>query len=272
MEAMWLPAKKLVVTFHDLFLLTNPECMGHGVGGSGWRNWFGRNYFAFAANLAQAKARGKLFSGIVCVSEKTKQDLMECFGIPGYAIKVIRSGISPYLEPQPKPDGKLRVGYLGQLDRRKRVDVLINAFKGGRLDAELWIAGTGIDELKLRRLAGGDSRIAFLGLIPDSALCKFYNSIDVLMLPTYIEGYGLTAVEAMACKKPVVVLGDSVMPEEIKSRCVVVDGLPTLFAKLGNVVDAIFGVDFDSNYAFAKSHDWEKAVDEYEALYEEVAC
>lgn len=276
MEAMWLPRDKMVVTFHDLILCTHPERAGAGLGGKGWKNWIGRNYFALAVSWVQARARSaRLRTGvprIVCVSEQTKGDLMTFFGVSSVDIRVIRSGIRPDLEPVSKLDGRLRIGYLGQLDRRKRVNLLITAFRQSKLDAELAIVGMGVDEPKLIQLADGDRRIGFLGLIPDSALCSFYNSIDVLVLPTMIEGYGLPAVEAMACKKPVVVLEDAVMPDEIKSRCVVVDDLTVFFARESMVMAASALVDYDGNYAFAKSHDWEKAVDEYEALYEEIAC
>lgn len=281
MEAMWLPTRKLVVTFHDLILCTHPERAGAGLGGGGWRNWVGRNYFATAVSLAQAKARQGISLAqvrgrqvmtprIVCVSEQTKRDLMTCFGVPSNAIRVIKSGIRSDLEPGAKPDGKFKIGYLGQLDRRKRVDLLIGSFQASKIDAELVIAGMGVEDAMLRRIADGDPCVKFLGLIPDDELCAFYQSIDLFVFPTFIEGFGLPAVEAMACKKPVVLLDDVVMPDEIKKRCIVVSDLRSFFAK--DMESRIAEVDYEGNYAFAKSHDWEKTVDDYEALYREVAC
>lgn len=275
MEAIWIPGKKMVVTFHDLILCTDPEKAGAGLGGHGWKNWIGRNYFATAVSLAQAKARSaRIQMGtprIVCVSEQTKSDLMRCFGVPKDDIAVIKSGISPALEPMLKPD-VFRIGYLGQLDRRKRVGLLIDAFKQSDLDADLVIAGIGVDMRKLMALADGNPSIKFTGLVPEKHLHLWYNSIDIFVLPTMIEGYGLPAVEAMACKKPVVVLGDAIIPDEIKSRCVVVDDLVAFLGDEEAMWDAIGRVDYEDNYAFAKSHDWEKTADDYEALYREVAC
>jgi glycosyltransferase involved in cell wall biosynthesis len=97
-------------------------------------------------------------------------------------------------------------------------------------------------------------------MVPDNELAGFYNSLDVFCFPTGIEGYGLPAVEAMACGKPVMVLQDAIIPEEIKSRCVVVD----------NFGEGLYGrlmYDRESNMAFARQHSWHTCVSQYIELY-----
>lgn len=262
MEGMWLPKDKSVVTFHDLFQITDRDKLGSGIGYSKWKNLVGTKYFEFVVNVAKRCRR------VVAVSEKTKEDLVKFLGVPESKIRVIRSGIYPQLEPEPKSDNKFRIGYMGQLDRRKRVNILIDAFKKSKLD-ELVLAGGGVDEEPLRTLAGGDKRIKFVGIITEKHE-DFYNSLDVFILPTWLEGYGLPIVEAMACKKPVIVLGDAKIPWEVKRRCIIVDKLDYVLGNKEYLERICKGVDIEDNYKWAKSHTWEKTVDEYIKVYEEV--
>jgi len=263
MEAMWLPKNKSIVTFHDLFQITDKDKLGSGIGYSNPKNFIGTNYFRFACKVA------KRCKGVVAVSEKTKADLVTHLGIKEDKITVINSGIRGDLEPWKKRDGKFRIGYLGQLDRRKRLNLLIDAFKKSKLE-ELVIGGIGADEEILKEQAGGNDKIKFLGLVPDEKLPAFYNSLDVFIFPTWIEGYGLPIVEAMACKKPVVVLDDAIIPREVKSRCVVVERLEYVLGNQKYLENLCRYVDIEGNYLFAKEHTWERCVDSYIELYKEV--
>jgi len=264
MEAMWIPKNRSVVTFHDLFLITDPGKLGSGLGYSKWKRFIGTSYFKFAINIAKRCRK------VVAVSEKTKKDLVNYLSLPEEKIVVIRSGIRPDLRSLRERDGVSKIGYLGQLDRRKRVDLLIELFRNHRLNSQLLIAGTGVEEERLKALAKGDNRIIFLGRIPDGELVDFYNDIDVLVFPTWLEGYGLPIVEAMACKRPVVVLRDAGIPDEVKNRCIVVEDLSLLFADQGYFETRCTNSDFDGNYKWAKTHDWDRCVDEYIKLYEDV--
>jgi glycosyltransferase involved in cell wall biosynthesis len=53
-----------------------------------------------------------------------------------------------------------------------------------------------------------ESVVTFLGVLSDEQLVEFYNKCDIFVLPSTSsaqEGFGLVALEAMACRKPVVV-------------------------------------------------------------------
>ena len=156
------------------------------------------------------------------------------------------------------------------LDRRKRVDLLVTAFKKSKIDGELVLGGRGIDEQGLKDLAQGDPRIKFLGFIPDNELVDLFNSLDIFCFPTSIEGYGLPIVEAMACRKPVIVLRDAIMPLEVKGRCIIVDDLNIVFGNLTSLESLCKGVDLEDNYKWAKSHNWDTTISEYLKLYKEV--
>jgi glycosyltransferase involved in cell wall biosynthesis len=219
---------------------------------------FSKYYFKVGAKIA---TRCRL---IVCDSEQTRNELIERLDVNEDKVSIVRLGIARGLEARPKKDGGFRVGTLSWLDPRKRIDVLIQAFLAANIDGELVIGGTGVDYPRLAQLAGQDQRIKFVGFVPEEKLVEFYNSLDLFVFPTKVEGYGLPIVEAFACKKPAVVLHDAIIPDEIKSRCIVVDDL-TDFLKRPEPAQ-----DIEANYQFARMHDWDSCVEGYINLYRRV--
>ena len=273
LEAIWIPKHKGVVTFYDFIPILYPEKAGTGLHSSWILKHGSRIYFwlatQFAANCHQ----------LTCISEETRKDLCRVAHIHDKykdRITVVRLGIRPDLEPKPKPDNTFRVGYLGQLDRRKRVGLLVEAFHKSKIDGELAIGGVGPEKWRLEALAENDKRIKFLGLVPDDKIVDFYNSLDIFVFPTMVEGYSLPTVESMACMKPAIVLKDAIIPNCVKSRCIqldeltpkVIDNLPWLVENMES--NSGWQDKRQSNYAFAKIHDWEKCVDQYEQLYRNI--
>ena len=70
--------------------------------------------------------------------------------------------------------------------------------------------------------SGVADRIRFLGYVSDAALLELYNACDLFVFPSLYEGFGLPALEAMACGRAVVCSDTSALPE-------VVDGAALLF-------------------------------------------
>jgi len=264
MEGMWTPSQKTVVTFYDLIPLLHLNRTGSGIGNSKWKRLIGSKAFEMGCKRASKAAR------IACISRDTLKDVVKTFDVPYKKCSVIRLGIREDLEPAKKPDNVFRIGYLGQLDRRKRVNMLVKVFTESYFNGELVLAGGGADEKEVKALARGDPRIRFLGYLPDDELVDFYNSIDVFAFPTWVEGYGLPPVEAMACKKPTIVMMDAVMPFDVKSRCILTDDLGLIIGNEKYLKGRMASIDLEDNYRFAKEHSWDKCLDEYERLYKEV--
>ena len=261
MEARYLPPVKSICTIADMIPVSHPERAG-----SGLNNNFINRYVGVSAYWSAYKAASKC-ERIAVISSLAYADVVKYLGYPERRIKTIRLGINQDLKPANKPnDYCFRIGYLGQLDRRKRVDVLIKAFKESNINGELIIAGDGVDAKKLHALADDDNRIGFTGFMDDRNLSVFYNSLDVFVFPTWIEGYGLPIVEALACKRPVVVLNDAIIPDEVKNRCVISDNLTKTLEECYRKLPVVNNED----YQWAKSHDWDNCISEYEKLYKEV--
>jgi glycosyltransferase involved in cell wall biosynthesis len=98
---------------------------------------------------------------------------------------------------------------VSRLDRPKRIDLLIEAMRYVPGDTQLWIAGTGPDEERLRAFAAADARIRFLGFVNDERLLDLYaEAMAVLFIPKE-EDFGLVTLEAMHAGKPVITTEDA---------------------------------------------------------------
>ena len=108
-----------------------------------------------------------------------------------------------------QPQGQaLRVGYLGRFDQKKNLDALIRALAGCRDVVTLRVAGAGGLSGELQSLAESlevGSRVEWLGFIGPDEKAAFFESVDVLAMPSVYECFGMAAAEAMAHGVPVIV-------------------------------------------------------------------
>lgn len=128
-----------------------------------------------------------------------------------------------------------------RLDGAKRVHLLIEAMGHVREDVELRIAGTGPEEERLRALAAGDPRIAFLGYVDDARLAAEYAAARAVAFVPFEEDLGLVTLEAMSAAKPVITVVDAGGATELVRDGVngaVVEPTP---AALAGAIDALWG-------------------------------
>ena len=111
--------------------------------------------------------------------------------------------------------------FVGVIEPRKNIEGILHAFyelkdtllKRHRLvivGKKGWKCGSIfslIESLGLR------DRVIFTGYVPDEDLVNFYNAADILLYPSFYEGFGIPIVEAMSCGCPVITSDVSSMPE-----------------------------------------------------------
>jgi glycosyltransferase involved in cell wall biosynthesis len=111
--------------------------------------------------------------------------------------------------------------FVGNLEPKKNLALLIQAFFAARMNRKLphklLLAGQmgwGMKELVklIRNLKAGDY-VLFTGYVKPQALPVLYNLADLLVMPSEIEGFGLPALEAMACGCPVAISVDAALRE-----------------------------------------------------------
>lgn len=138
------------------------------------------------------------------------------------------------------PDKTLFV-YVGRVDREKDLDILVKA--AARLDREdiqIAIGGKGSYLKGLKSLAAQlgvlDSRVRFLGFVPDEELPLLLNSADYFAMPSHAELQSIATLEGMSCGLPVLAADARALPE------LVGHGENGYLFQVGSVADAARGL------------------------------
>lgn len=170
--------------------------------------------FSFARFLSQGCER------MICVSPSVRDFHMRRCGLPERAYQVIYNGIDPEkFSHDPASRSRLRaewqlgedapiVGFVGRLDHQKGVDLLLSAMSHLAARGEgvnFVVAGEGPQQEIVENFARhgeGGSFCKYLGFVED--IRAIYSAVDIVVMPSRWEGFGLVAGEAMAAGLPVV--------------------------------------------------------------------
>jgi alpha-1,3-rhamnosyl/mannosyltransferase len=207
-----------VVTIHDIIHLLYPQ--------------FLKNRLALLYARVMIGRSLRLGRRIVTVSESTRDDLQDFFGVDGRAIRVVYNGVDDVFrralaadELEAKLQGfRLRRPYLlfvGNPKPHKNVENLIRAYARALQlapgDVTLACVGDRDGEsARLRYLCrslGVAERVAFLGHVADDDLPALYQGALAFLYPSLYEGFGLPVVEAMASGVPVITSSSSALRE-----------------------------------------------------------
>jgi glycosyltransferase involved in cell wall biosynthesis len=124
-------------------------------------------------------------------------------------------------EPQAKAPGQSPHSrpyflFVGRLEKIKGLDEVIPLF-AQFADADLLIAGTGEHEGELKRLAGGNPRVRFLGRLPMAQLERYYRHAVALLVPSVcFETFGIILIEAFRHGTPVIARRIGPFPEIVE--------------------------------------------------------
>lgn len=109
-----------------------------------------------------------------------------------------------YKSEEEKRQG-LRIGYIGRLSPEKGVDILLAAVSKLPIPYMLSIAGDGEEKLSLEKLAAQlDVQAQFLGWVDGEKKAAFFRNIDVLIVPSRHEPFGLVILDAWNNRVPVI--------------------------------------------------------------------
>jgi glycosyltransferase involved in cell wall biosynthesis len=249
-DVLFVPAHSLppilpraaVVTIHDLGYLHFPD--EHPTA----TRWLRRVSNALSARRA---------TRVVAVSGATRNDLVRYERMQSDRIRVVYSGRAPWFRPVDQPATleavRARHGlecpyflFVGTLQPRKNLERLLAAFDrvaADRPNLLLALVGArGWQPGRLDRALAGvraRDRVRLLGYVADDDLPPLLSGSLGLAFPSLHEGFGLPALEAMACGAPVLTSNTSSLPEVVGEAGLLVDPLDTdaIAAGLAHLAD-----------------------------------
>jgi glycosyltransferase involved in cell wall biosynthesis len=198
---------RLLVTVHDLAHLALPELFGRGP-----RRVYARLTFAAVRRRA---------AGLMFVSRFSRDEFHRLVGTPRGREWTVANGVEPeWFEVAPPPEERPYFLYVGNVKPHKNLGRLLEAFASltAELPHDLVLVGrrrgflTGDPEIGRRAEALG-RRVRFTGFIETGELRPTVAGATALVLPSLYEGFGLPALEAMACGRPVLAARAGALPE-----------------------------------------------------------
>jgi glycosyltransferase involved in cell wall biosynthesis len=215
-----------VVTMHDTLALAHPELV------------FPTRRGRLAWLLKECVA-ARMADRIVTVSESSRRDLAAWFRLSSDRLRLITEGPDPIFCPGPRtcesdrvlikhgiPGESRFLLYVGGLSPHKNLLRLVEAFahvSARDPNVLLVIVGdfgdvfhTHVPEIKAAIARGGiTDRVVLPGFVPDAELVHLYRRAHALVQPSLLEGFGLPAVESLACGTPVVCSDAGSLPEVV---------------------------------------------------------
>jgi glycosyltransferase involved in cell wall biosynthesis len=219
-------ARHCVITIHDLHYLHFPQFM---TGSS-------RRYYAGQIRWATGQADHILVS-----SQATRHDLLTLLGVPEEKVTVHMLGVNARFQPaKPEEISACRARhslpspyllFVGTFEPRKNIPALLRAYDLLRQTLPdvppLVLAGRRgwlfEDIFRLAHDLALDDLLIWRENFPAADLPALYSGAMALVLPSFYEGFGLTALEAMACGTPPVVSDRSSLPEVVGDAGVLVN-------------------------------------------------
>lgn len=209
---IWGPKSiKKIVTIHDLIFLKYPEF------------YFSLDVKTYTWKYKKAAEKADL---VIAISEQTKKDVIQYFGIPESKIKVIYQTCHHSFKEEFLPEDlentqkkfNLPDEFLlsvGTIQERKNLLSVVQAIENEFIPlvvvgGEKKYAHKVYDYIREK---GMENRIYFLKDVDMSELAKIYRLAKIFIYPSLYEGFGIPVIEALFSKTPVITSNLSSLPE-----------------------------------------------------------
>ncbi len=183
-----------------------------------------------------------LYSGIkkadhvISISQATKNDLVRIYKMDPQKITPVLLGVTPEYKPYSKrasrellglPQDEKIILQVGTAAPRKNFITVLKAFSQiSRGNSNVRLVKVGPVSKRDREfiaLKGLASKVLFRESVPKEHLPHYYAAADVFAFPSLYEGFGLPALEAMACGCPVIAADNSSIPEVMGDAGLMID-------------------------------------------------
>ncbi|PYQ35247.1 MAG: hypothetical protein DMF57_03785 [Acidobacteria bacterium] len=195
-------ARRRVITIHDLTYKRFPDLLQK------------ETLHNLEAHMPREIAAA---DAIICVSESTREDLLNFYQVDPRRAITIHSGVAVPTANREPPIANRYILFVSTIEPRKNLGVLLDAFDrlkaGGRYDGALVVVGRvgWKSEAIARRLRRHD--IQHLDYLVAEELAAVYRGAEMFVFPSIYEGFGFPLLEAMAHGVPAIAARSSSLPE-----------------------------------------------------------
>jgi len=229
---------------------------------------------------------------VICCSKYMEEELRFLFNIPIDKLRIIPNGIQvndlkntdkSFNRRQYASDDEKIVFFIGRNVEEKGIHILLKAIPlvvSRFPNVKFVIAGTGPKHDQLKALAqqiGILQKTCFVGYIDDRKRNSFFENSQIAVFPSLYEPFGIVALEAMACKLPVIVGDTGGFKEIVRHE---IDGIRVTPGSEKELANAILDLLFDpsksekignNGYKNAvENYSWDKIADKTINVYREV--
>lgn len=205
---------KSIVTIHDLIFKVYPNTY----------SWFDRKIYNWKFKYSCTHA-----NKIIAISEHTKQDIIKYYQIPAHKIEVIYQACQSLFYEASHPSKDVLAAYsipkqyilsVGTVQERKNIKLLFQAYQ--YLDPKFQlpvviVGGGGSYKKALKKFIAQqqlDNRVIWIEHLSNNLELKtLYQAANLVVYPSFYEGFGLPVVEALLSKTPVITSKTSALTE-----------------------------------------------------------
>jgi glycosyltransferase involved in cell wall biosynthesis len=254
-----------VVTIHDLHFMAHPGRTSHEIR---------RDYPALAAAHAQRA------DGIIVSSKFAAGEVQRMFSVPLEKIAICPAGTPEWATGIQGGDRHGYLLFVGTLDARKNIAGLLDAYAqllsrhrnlprlivagGAGAEAAQWL-----ERLQVPPLAG---HVEYLGYVTPERRAELFRGARLFLMPSFEEGFGLPALEAMAAGVPVIASHRGSIPEVVDDAGLLID--PTDTAMLAQAIEsamddaALWDTMRQRGLARARQFSWAQTARDIRRAYE----
>jgi glycosyltransferase involved in cell wall biosynthesis len=181
----------------------------------------------------------KITDRIICISGYEQREAIKA-GIDAERLTLVYNGISAerpssYTDSVVWTSQKMRVLFIGRLDRQKGYDLLVEAARRLSEAVDVRVIGSSVlgkdEDLEL------PANVALLGWMSRPQIEAQLEAADLVVIPSYWEAFGLVALEAMRAAKPIVAFRVGALPE------IVEDGVTGILCSPVSVASLVDGFE-----------------------------
>jgi len=232
---------KSIVTMHDLIFLRFPQ----------YYKFIDRKLYEWKSKSACKRA-----DKIIAISEKTKSDIIELYGVQPDKIKVIYQSCDDIFK-NPFEDSTLKrisltyklpekfILNVGTIEERKNLRLIVSALKNVDEEYKLVVIGKKTSYFKSVEkeieILGLYHRVIFLENIPFADLPGIYQLAKVFVYPSFYEGFGIPIIEALYSGVPTIAATGSCLEEAGGPHSLYVN--PTDVTGLASLINQILKSD-----------------------------